>query len=96
MLRLQEMLPQINDHHLYGQFIVEAFRAKWFHAIPDPEKYMDEAIEHFRIVNDIEGEVLLPHEGAIIYMCPARLYIMVGRYSHCVPTPCRHTCFELI
>ncbi|KAJ7850533.1 hypothetical protein B0H14DRAFT_2581968 [Mycena olivaceomarginata] len=66
MLRLQEMLPQINDHHLYGQFIVEAFRARWFHAIPDPEKYMDEAIEHFRIVNDIEGE--------------ARLYIMVGRY----------------
>ncbi|KAJ7793673.1 hypothetical protein B0H14DRAFT_3159516 [Mycena olivaceomarginata] len=51
---------------VHGQFIVEAFRARWFYAIPNPDKYMDEAIEHFRIVNDIEGE--------------ARLYTMVARY----------------
>ncbi|KAJ7789839.1 hypothetical protein B0H14DRAFT_3161809 [Mycena olivaceomarginata] len=66
MRHLHEMLPQIDDHRLHGQFIVEAFRARWFYAIPNPDKYMDEAIEHFRIVNDIEGE--------------ARLYTMVARY----------------
>jgi hypothetical protein len=56
MLCLQEMLPQINDHRLHGQFIIEAFSARWFHTIPDPETYMDEGIEHFRIANDTEGE----------------------------------------
>jgi hypothetical protein len=56
MPHLQEMLPQIKDHRLHGQFIIEAFRAKLLYAIPNPDKYMDEAIEHFRIVNDIEGE----------------------------------------
>ncbi|KAJ7700593.1 hypothetical protein B0H14DRAFT_3173785 [Mycena olivaceomarginata] len=66
MQHLHEMLSQIDDHRVHGQFIVEAFRARWFYAIPNPDKYMDEAIEHFRIVNDIEGE--------------ARLYTMVARY----------------
>ncbi|KAJ7864641.1 hypothetical protein B0H14DRAFT_3603109 [Mycena olivaceomarginata] len=66
MPHLQEMLPQIKDHRLHGQFIIEAFRAKLLYAIPNPDKYMDEAIEHFRIVNDIEGE--------------AELYTMVARY----------------
>jgi hypothetical protein len=56
MSRLQEMLPQINDHQLCGQFIIETFRAKWFLAIPNPDKYMEEGIEHFHSVNNIEGE----------------------------------------
>jgi hypothetical protein len=56
MLRLQEMLTQINDHRLHGRFIVEAFRSRWFYAIPNPEKHIEEAIDHFRMVNDIEGE----------------------------------------
>jgi hypothetical protein len=56
MQHLHEMISQIDDHRVHGQYIVEAFRARWFYAIPNPDKYMDEAIEHFRIVNDIEGE----------------------------------------
>ncbi|KAJ7794982.1 P-loop containing nucleoside triphosphate hydrolase protein [Mycena olivaceomarginata] len=66
MSRLQEMLPQINDHQLCGQFIIETFRAKWFLAIPNPDKYMEEGIEHFHSVNNIEGE--------------AELYLMVAEY----------------
>ncbi|KAJ7323160.1 hypothetical protein DFH08DRAFT_817739 [Mycena albidolilacea] len=66
MRRLYEMLPQINDHQRHGQFIVEAFRARWFYAIPKLDRAMDEAIEHFRIVNNIEGE--------------ARLYTVVATY----------------
>ncbi|KAJ7800145.1 hypothetical protein B0H14DRAFT_2900838 [Mycena olivaceomarginata] len=66
MQRLQEMLPQINDNRVHGQFIVETFRASWFHDIPNPDKYMDEAIEHLRLVNDIESE--------------ARLYVLAAQY----------------
>jgi hypothetical protein len=64
MLRLPEILAQINDHRLHGQFIAEAFRAHVFYAIPDPNKYMEEAIQHFHIVKDVEGE------GK--YLCPWR------------------------
>jgi hypothetical protein len=56
MRHLQAILPQVNDHRLYGQFILEAFRTRWFYAIPDPGKSMDEAVAHFRMVNDIEAE----------------------------------------
>jgi hypothetical protein len=56
MLRLPEILTQINDHRLHGQFITETFRAHPFYAIPDPDKYMEEAIGHFQIIKDVEGE----------------------------------------
>jgi hypothetical protein len=56
MLWLPEIQPELNDHRIQGQFITEAFQAKFFHVIPNPNTYMDVAIEHFRIIKDVEGE----------------------------------------
>ncbi|KAJ7831321.1 hypothetical protein B0H14DRAFT_2515376 [Mycena olivaceomarginata] len=66
MWRLKEMLPHIDDPRVHGQFILEVFRARWFYAIPNPDKYMDEATRHFQIGGNIEGE--------------AELYIMAAKY----------------
>jgi hypothetical protein len=56
MLWLPEKLNQINDHGLNGQYITEVFRAHLYHAIPDPDKSMNDAIDHFHIIEDIKGE----------------------------------------
>ncbi|KAF8180734.1 hypothetical protein K438DRAFT_1976549 [Mycena galopus ATCC 62051] len=66
MLRLPELLDKTVDHELQGRFITEALEGKHFSAIPNPERSIEQAIEHFRIINDLEGE--------------ARLYFVVGDY----------------
>ncbi|KAF7373145.1 NB-ARC domain-containing protein [Mycena sanguinolenta] len=66
MLRLPDILVRMGDHELLGLFIVEAFESKIFAAISDVEKSLDEAIEHFHTIQDVESE--------------ARLYLAVGEY----------------
>ncbi|KAJ6457683.1 hypothetical protein C8R45DRAFT_880271 [Mycena sanguinolenta] len=66
MLRLPEILRQIHDHELHGRFIIEAFESKIFSVIPNPEKSLDEAVEHFHMIQDLEEE--------------AHLYLVVGAY----------------
>jgi hypothetical protein len=56
MLRLPEMLATIDDHNIHGQFITETFLARHFYTIANPEKSIDEAIEHFRISKDLDRE----------------------------------------
>jgi hypothetical protein len=56
MLRLPELLAEMDDHHLRGRFIGGTLHAWQFNMVPDPEKSIDEAIEHFRIIKDVHGE----------------------------------------
>ncbi|KAF8207419.1 hypothetical protein K438DRAFT_1962342 [Mycena galopus ATCC 62051] len=55
-LRLPEILAQIEDHSIQGQFIVGALLAQYFHTLANPEKSIDEAMEHFRLIHDLNGE----------------------------------------
>jgi hypothetical protein len=64
MLRVPEILSQINDHGLHGRFITGQFLAYTFYTFPNPEKSMNDAIEHFRVIQDVEGEGM--------YVCPYR------------------------
>ncbi|KAF7373141.1 NB-ARC domain-containing protein [Mycena sanguinolenta] len=66
MLRLPEILARMGDHELQGWFIIEAFESKIFSAILDPQKSLDEAVEHFHTIQDVESQ--------------ARLYLAVGEY----------------
>jgi hypothetical protein len=56
MLHLRERLGEINNHRLQGEFITETFRARFFYAILNPDEELNEGIEHFRIIKDVEGE----------------------------------------
>ncbi|KAF8187844.1 hypothetical protein K438DRAFT_1764556 [Mycena galopus ATCC 62051] len=64
MLLLPEALAQLDDHLLKGRFVVEALQATQFYALPDPEKSIHEAIQHFRIAKDVRSEALIYHTGA--------------------------------
>ncbi|KAF7373116.1 CTLH domain-containing protein [Mycena sanguinolenta] len=66
MLRLPEALVKLDDHQLHGQFIIATFRAWQFYPLAHPQQSIDDAIEHFRISKDPEGE--------------AQLHIVVGQY----------------
>ncbi|KAF7373142.1 NB-ARC domain-containing protein [Mycena sanguinolenta] len=66
MMRLPEILGRIHDHELHGRFIIEAFDSRIFSAIPDPQKSLDEALEHFHMIQDLEEE--------------AHLYLVAGAY----------------
>ncbi|KAJ7765964.1 hypothetical protein B0H14DRAFT_3592726 [Mycena olivaceomarginata] len=68
MLRLPEMLVDMNDHDLHGQFIAASLQAWQFYTIPNPEKSIDEAIEHFRIMKDLDGEARLYNVIADYYL----------------------------
>jgi hypothetical protein len=56
MLRLPELLTEVDDHDLHGRFIIAVFSARDFYTIPNPEKSIDEAIEHFRMIKHFNGE----------------------------------------
>ncbi|KAF7373146.1 NB-ARC domain-containing protein [Mycena sanguinolenta] len=59
MLRLPEILARMGDHGLHGWFIIEAFESEIFAAIPSAEKSLDEAIEHFHAIQDVETHLYL-------------------------------------
>ncbi|KAJ7111965.1 hypothetical protein C8R44DRAFT_856537 [Mycena epipterygia] len=67
LLRLPEMLDQMDDHELHGRFITETFDVWQFYPITDPSKSIDEAIGHFRINNDVQKE--------------ARFYNVIAAYN---------------
>ncbi|KAJ7808441.1 hypothetical protein B0H14DRAFT_1516155 [Mycena olivaceomarginata] len=56
MLRLPEILSRMNDHELHGRFITSAIEASHFYTLPNLEMAIDEAIEHFRLIQDRDGE----------------------------------------
>jgi hypothetical protein len=56
MLRLPEILSGMDDHELHGRFITEAFESRNFYTLPNPEVAIDKAIEHFRLIQDRDGE----------------------------------------
>jgi hypothetical protein len=56
MLRLPEFLTEVDDHDLHGRFIIALFSSRAFYTIPNPEKSIDEAIEHFRMIKHFNGE----------------------------------------
>ncbi|KAF7352079.1 NB-ARC domain-containing protein [Mycena venus] len=56
MLRLPEFMDQMDDHELHGRFITGIFQARQFYTIPNPEKSIKEAIQHFRMIKDFYGE----------------------------------------
>ncbi|KAF8174117.1 hypothetical protein K438DRAFT_122964 [Mycena galopus ATCC 62051] len=72
MLRLPEILSRMDDHKLHGQFITEAFESMNFYVLSDPELAKDEAIKHFRLIQDRDGEMRLYHAVASYYVSHAR------------------------
>ncbi|KAF7333355.1 NB-ARC domain-containing protein [Mycena venus] len=68
MLRLPEMLEEMDDHGLHGRFLAGALRAWQFYTLPNPEKSIEEAIEHFRIIKDLDGEARLYDAIATYYL----------------------------
>ncbi|KAF8129405.1 hypothetical protein K438DRAFT_2137186 [Mycena galopus ATCC 62051] len=67
LLRLPEILGVLNDHGLSGQYISRLFETSQFYTIIDPEKSLQEAIEHFRVIEDLEGEARLYNAVAGYY-----------------------------
>ncbi|KAJ6565535.1 hypothetical protein DFH09DRAFT_984319 [Mycena vulgaris] len=70
MLRLPEVLSGMDDHELHGRFISGALEARHLYTLPNPEMAIDNAIEHFRLIQDRDGEL------------EARLYFMIAAYYH--------------
>jgi hypothetical protein len=56
MRRLPEILSGVDDHELQGRFITAAFEARQFYTLPNPEVAIDKAMEHFRLMQDVDGE----------------------------------------
>jgi hypothetical protein len=56
MLQLPEMLAKIDDPNLHGHFVTEALRAMEHYTLPDPDKYIDEAVKYFQVSKDLDGE----------------------------------------
>ncbi|KAJ7806530.1 hypothetical protein B0H14DRAFT_2610376 [Mycena olivaceomarginata] len=56
MLRLPEVLGRTGDQELDAQFTTEAFLAYQFYTISNPEKSIEEAMEAFRVLEDLEAE----------------------------------------
>ncbi|KAJ7831312.1 hypothetical protein B0H14DRAFT_2804975 [Mycena olivaceomarginata] len=92
-LRLPEILHEINDHELSGQFIIQLFRSWEFSEVVDPEKSLHEGIEHFRAIEDPEGEALLYIAAAGYYRARLgdnkkaqdlyrRELVLASRYNH--------------
>ncbi|KAJ7830877.1 hypothetical protein B0H14DRAFT_1188446 [Mycena olivaceomarginata] len=50
LLRLREMLADMDDHELHAQSIIEEFQAWQFYKVPNPDKSIDESIDHFRVL----------------------------------------------
>ncbi|KAJ7859864.1 hypothetical protein B0H14DRAFT_2746184 [Mycena olivaceomarginata] len=83
MLRLPEMLNQMDDPNLHGKFIAATFRARHFYKILDPDKSMCIAVEHFRMVKDLEGEALLHTAAGKYYLhCVGDLKKARSFYNH--------------
>ncbi|KAF7344792.1 NB-ARC domain-containing protein [Mycena venus] len=68
MLHLPDILSRIDDHKLHGQFITEAFESSEFYTLPNPEMAIDNATEHFRLIQDPEGEARLYDAVASYYI----------------------------
>ncbi|KAJ7307890.1 hypothetical protein DFH08DRAFT_719915, partial [Mycena albidolilacea] len=56
MLRLPDILSVMDDHELHVRFITAAFESRNFYRLPNPEMAIDKAIEHFRLIQDGDGE----------------------------------------
>ncbi|KAJ6592593.1 hypothetical protein B0H19DRAFT_1055300 [Mycena capillaripes] len=72
MLRLPEILSGVDDHELQGKFIMGAFEAREFYMLPSPELAIEEATEHFRVIQDRDAEVRLLSEIGAYYQDCAR------------------------
>ncbi|KAF7336985.1 AAA domain-containing protein [Mycena venus] len=69
LLRLPDMLVGMGgDRELHAQFITEEFQAWQFHKVPDPEKTIDEALEHFHVLQDLEMEARFHNVIAEYYL----------------------------
>ncbi|KAJ7848507.1 P-loop containing nucleoside triphosphate hydrolase protein, partial [Mycena olivaceomarginata] len=56
MLCVPDILAKMDDHKIHGRYITEAIQTFELNSILDPEKSIEQGIEHFRIIRDIEGE----------------------------------------
>jgi hypothetical protein len=56
MVHLPEMLDQVKDPGLHGQFIIGTFKAKHFYQILDPDKSIGVGCEHFQVIKDVDSE----------------------------------------
>ncbi|KAF8207388.1 hypothetical protein K438DRAFT_1962313 [Mycena galopus ATCC 62051] len=72
MSRLPALLHGIDDHQLHGELITETFRGCQFYTIDNPAELMDEAVQHFRTIKDLEGEARLYNAAALYYLAHAR------------------------
>ncbi|KAJ7145058.1 hypothetical protein C8R43DRAFT_549827 [Mycena crocata] len=67
MHRIPEFLDQIDNHSIHARYIAETFRAWQFYTIADPNKSIDQAIDHFHKANDFTEE--------------ARFYTVIAEYN---------------
>lgn len=51
ILRLPQVLDQLDDHFLHGCYITERLQAWQFYTVSSPETFIEEGIEHFRVIN---------------------------------------------
>ncbi|KAK7006215.1 AAA domain-containing protein [Favolaschia claudopus] len=65
-LRVREMLAEMDEIELQAELITEQFQLWQFIPIPNPQKSIDEATEHFRLSKNVDGE--------------ARFSVAVGEY----------------
>lgn len=56
MLRLPDILSQMQDPELNAQFITGAFESKDFYSVPHAEMAVDNTLEHFRQTQDRDEE----------------------------------------
>ncbi|KAF8215040.1 hypothetical protein K438DRAFT_1749140 [Mycena galopus ATCC 62051] len=68
MLHLPEILSQIDDHKLHGQFIIGALNSYSVHQMIEPKISIAQGIQHFRMIKDLEGEAELSVRAGDYYL----------------------------
>jgi hypothetical protein len=76
MLRLPEILATMDDHEVHGKFIMGTFEAIEFYMLPNPDMAIEKAMQHFRVIQDYEGEgeyMYIDKNFNSIYTCSSTL-----------------------
>ncbi|KAJ7804996.1 hypothetical protein B0H14DRAFT_2527051 [Mycena olivaceomarginata] len=59
MGQIQDLLPQLNDHHLKAYFLIESIRLWQYYPISDPEALASQVVELFKDFEDLDLKCVL-------------------------------------
>ncbi|KAF8186584.1 hypothetical protein K438DRAFT_2153271, partial [Mycena galopus ATCC 62051] len=83
LLPLGKKLDKVNDPKLSGEFIIRVFQMWEFSPLINPENSLRVGLEHFRVINDMEGEAQLYYMAASYYLNSIQDYDMAQNFYEC-------------